>query len=82
MTQENEAIASPMAALPEPEDVQSQLKYYEEKMNQIALEKKRKEKENEELRNCLNKLANELTEKEKRIEYFSKLQIDDPSAVV
>lgn len=51
-------------------------------MEQIEVERKRKERENHELRVCLDKLATELNEKEKTIEYFSKLQIDDPSAAV
>ncbi len=62
--------------------IQERLKYYEEKVEQIEDERQRKERENLELRMCINKLTNELTEKESKIKYFSKLQIDDPSAPV
>ena len=51
-------------------------------MNKITNEKKVKEDENEELRQYLDKLKNELKEKEDKIAYYNKLVIEDPSIPV
>ena len=63
-------------------NVTEQLNFYKEKMHQVEVEKQRKDRENRELRNCLNKLESELVEKSQKVEYFNKLQIDDPSIPV
>jgi len=60
------------------ETVGCQLKYYEERMKQIEEERLKKEKENVELKNYLERLQNDLKEKEHKIQYYNKIQIDDP----
>ena len=58
--------------------LQSQLEYFEKKISQIENEKQTQENENLKLKKYLN----ELKEKEKNIEYFNKVKIEDPLTVL
>ena len=57
------------------------LKYYEQKAKQAEEERLEKERENKELRDCLIKLTRELTEKEKQINLYGRLLINDITPV-